>query len=273
MAFTRLTLTSTRSLDVGASKGKAALRKVANLIQGSLGGANAVSGWLLENGNSTATLARSVAGVTMATGSGTVGSVINGTTVSAAWGTSDTVTAAALVTAINANTTVNPFVTATKYFGTVTLSTAVAGNTVGVCGYTFTGVAGTADYTKQQFSIDTSDTAAALDLSIAIQSCPGLNLKVGALSVAGVCYVFLLENRAARSDEILVAGASTVAVAAISTGAAYFIAARTPGLLGNCCTATATGTNMTARSAVAGKLGGGLGGYLSTSQYISSDTK
>ena len=113
MAFTTLTLSSRRSLDLGATKGRGALRKVANLLQGALSGANAVDGWMIHN-NVSAASARAVAGVTMATGSGTVGSVINGTTVSVTWATSDTASITAIVAALKANSTVNSFMTATN---------------------------------------------------------------------------------------------------------------------------------------------------------------
>ena len=277
MSFTQLTLTTRRPLDLGASKSKPALRKFANLLQGALSGSNAVDGWLLHNSgpddNTASASARALAGFTFATGTGTVGSIINGTSVTATWATSDTATSAALVTAINANTTVNPLVMASKYFGKVTLATCIAGDAINICGYTFTGVAGTANYQKGQFSIDTDDTAAALDLTKAIQSTHGLNQKIAAVSAAGVVYLPLVENRAARSDETISSSQSTFTIVAITTGAAYFVVARQPGLLGNACTATATGTNLTAISAVSGKLGGGRGGYLSTGQYVSSDTR
>lgn len=273
MSHLQIAVSSPRSIDLGATKGRAALRKAINHLMGVVSGSKAAGGWLIQNCNTTAALARSVAGITMATGTGTVGSVINGTSVTATWGTSDTATAAALVTAINANTTVNPLVMASKYAGKFVLTTAIAGDTLVVGGVTFTGVAGTADYAKNQFSIDTSDTAAALDLSISIQSHPELNQRFGALAVTDTCWIFTLDNSAVDSTKLLASTTATCVPTAIAAGAYYFIAARQPGLLGNACTATATGTNMTAVSQVSGKLGGGRGGYLSTSQYITSATK
>jgi len=56
-----------------------------------------------------------------------------------------------------------------KASGTVTLDTAVAGNTVTVNGHLYTAVAGTpSDFTE--FSIDTDDTAAAASLAAAINA-------------------------------------------------------------------------------------------------------
>lgn len=272
MSYVQLVLSSRRALDLRASKGLPALRKFANLLQGALAGTNMVDGWLLQN-NVSAQYARALALYTFSTGVGVVGSIINGTTVSVTWGTSDTATAAALVAAINASTTVNPIVMATKYFGILTPTTAIAGDTVNVCGWLFTGVAGTADYAKGQFSIDTDDTATALDLGKAINATPGLNQKVAAMGGGAACYLALIENRAARSDEILSSTTSTIVPTAFAAGARYFVIARQPGFLGNCVTATATGTNLAVGSAVSGKLGSGTGGYLSTGQYLTSDTK
>lgn len=274
MSYLQVSINSPRPLDLRASKGKAALRKVINHLTGVVSGVTPVGSWLIDNNTgSTTPLSRAVAGVTMATGTGTVGSVINGTSVTATWATSDTATAAALVTAINANSTANRIVMASKYAGYFTLTSAIAGDTVVVGGVTFTGVAGTADATKNQFSIDTSDTAAALDLAASIQFNSGTNARFGAVSAAGVCYIFTLDNTATDSTKLLASTTSTCVPTQIAAGAYYFIAARQPGLIGNCCTATATGTNMTAISAVSGKLGSGFGGYYSTSQYVTSDSK
>ena len=73
--------------------------------------------------------------------------------------------AAGTITDITANVSiVDPRAT-----GTVTLATAVAGNTVTVNGLVYTGVVGVpANYT--QFSVDTSDTAAAASLAAAINT-------------------------------------------------------------------------------------------------------
>lgn len=60
--------------------------------------------------------------LTMASSSGTVGGTIGGTAVTVTWGTSDTLSAAALATAINANATVSKWVSATSALGVVTLT-------------------------------------------------------------------------------------------------------------------------------------------------------
>lgn len=275
MSFIQLNLTTTRNLDLGATKGRGALRKISNALLGSMSGTGPFKGWSVLQGSAalaTGSLSRSAAGCTLSSGSGAVGSVINGTTVTATWASSDTNSAGLIVAAINANTTVNPFVGATKYVGTLTLATVVAGTTINVCGYTFTATS-SATGKPNEFDISGNDAADATALAAAINACPELNQKLVASSASGVVYVGLTENRAARSDETLTASASTVTCSAITTRAAYLIFALQPGALGNCCTATATGTGVTAFSAVSGKLGGGTGGYVSTGRYLTSDMR
>jgi phage tail sheath gpL-like len=73
--------------------------------------------------------------VTLSGASGTVGATINGVSITVAYATSDTVTAAALAAAINAsvNALVQPFVTAIAAAGVVTVTAktpGVAGNTI-----------------------------------------------------------------------------------------------------------------------------------------------
>lgn len=65
--------------------------------------------------------------LTIASGSGAVGGVINGTTVTVTWATSDTATATALAAAINANATTKKFIVATSAAGVVTLTAFPAG--------------------------------------------------------------------------------------------------------------------------------------------------
>lgn len=66
---------------------------------------------------------------------------------------------------------------ATKATGDITLASAIAGNTVTVNGLTYTGVAG-AKADNTEFSIDTSDTAAATDLANSITN----DVRVGTVN-------------------------------------------------------------------------------------------
>lgn len=281
MPFVQLTFNNRRPIDIGSTKGKAALRKVANFLQGAIAGTRTVDGWQLLNDNTpqsgtTAAGAACRAGAVglFATGTGTETCIINGTSVAVTWATSDANSVSLMVAAILANTTVNPFVAATKYVGKVTLATVLAGETIDICGYKFTGTAA-ATGSPGEFSIATDDAAASTALALAINSTPGLSSKVVAVpDGTDSVYIGIADNRAARPDEVILKGAATFTVVQIAaTGAYYMVFARQPGKLGNCCTLTVSGTNHSAKSAVSGKLGGGLGGYLSTSQYISSDSK
>ena len=68
--------------------------------------------------------------LTIASGSGAVGGTIGGTLVTVTWATSDTASAAALATAINANASTSALVHATSSLGVVTL-TSLLGGTLG----------------------------------------------------------------------------------------------------------------------------------------------
>ena len=76
----------------------------------------------LQKGSTAAKGASATGTLTIAGGAGAVGGTICGTLVTAVWATSDTVAAAAVAAAINANATVNKFVFATSALGVVTLT-------------------------------------------------------------------------------------------------------------------------------------------------------
>jgi phage tail sheath gpL-like len=107
------------------------LNRLINYLASVLGGAR--SGAVTIEARNTAVAATGT--VTLSSSSGTVGATINGVSVTTAFATSDTVTAAALAAAINASGSalVNKHVTATSALGVVTV-TAVhpgyAGNAV-----------------------------------------------------------------------------------------------------------------------------------------------
>lgn len=223
-------------------------------------GANEATGiQLLPNG------ASGVAAGTMflvSSATGTVATVINGTSVDVSADADDTVTANLIVAAVNANATVSKFCAATNYSTRVTFSTAVAGNKITILGVTFTGVAGTATAGTDTFSIDTSDTATALSFVTNINAHPILSQKLFAMSVAGVAYVFMAPGQSAAAAGSVIEAASTIAIlpttGAISAGTFVLVQAKQVGELGNCCTTTASagGGTYTASSA---KMAGGLG--------------
>jgi phage tail sheath gpL-like len=76
---------------------------------------------------SSANAVRASGTLTISSGTGAVGGTIGGTAKTVTWATSDTASAAALATAINADTTINKLVTATSAAGVVTLAANVPG--------------------------------------------------------------------------------------------------------------------------------------------------
>lgn len=70
---------------------------------------------------STADAVRAAGTLTLSSGSGAVGGVINGTTVTDTWASSDANSAGLIAAAINANTTVNKFVSASASGAVVTV--------------------------------------------------------------------------------------------------------------------------------------------------------
>lgn len=261
MANINLSLVSTAPLSLGPSRGKAALRKLVNRLMGILSGAAGKSAsWSLSNSEAS-TVAHRAAGLWLSGSTGTVSCLVNGTQVDVTYATSTTVTAGLMVTAINADATASTFVSANQYVGKLTLATAVTGNQVQIGPVVFTAlVAGATATAPDQFVLGGSDTASALSLANAINAHPELGNRVTAVNSAGVVYVALLENRAPRSDEVLRTLASTITVNnQIVAGGLLVVVAHSPGLIGNACTLTASGTGASVVSLVSGKLGGGLG--------------
>lgn len=197
---------------------------------------------------------------------GTIGKAA--TAVVVVYATSGVATATALAAAIRANTTVNRKVTATNVAMVVTLSTVTAGQYLDVCNVRFTGVAGTV-VKYGDFSIDTSNTAAALSLALAINRHPSTAMRYRALSVAGVVYIVpstyrtltpTMDKWAVLSNP---GSFTTIALTARvpAANARCFVLAVTPGDAGNEIALAASGTGVTqlTNSATAGYLGNGTG--------------
>jgi len=255
MAYTILQLNSRAPLSLGSKKGKDALRLVVNRAMATLAGAKNSTAFSILNSEASGISARAAAVCKMATSTGTVGMIVDGTTVSVTWATSDAASQAALVTAINADATVAALgVKASKRVGVLTLASLSSGSVINVCGFRFT--AGT------DFSVAGTDNQDAAAFAVAINARAGLSEKLVAVpdAAAGVLYLGLLEDRAARSGEVVrqESGTGLTVTSAIASGDFCVLFAQVPGAIGNACTCTATGTNVTAHSAVSGKLGGGL---------------
>ena len=267
MAYTLLRLNGTQPLSIGTKKGKDALRAVANRLMATLGGSAKSDAWSIANSEAAGVASHAAAVCKMATSSGTVGVVINGVSLTVTWATSDTVSQGLLVTAINANgPTAALGIKATQRVGVLTLSTLAAASVLDICGTRL--VAGT------DFSIAGTDLQDAQALAVAINANPRLSAKLVAVpdASAGVCYICLLENRAARSDETLalISGSGLTVTAQIVAGAYSVVFSQTPGGIANGVTVTATGTAVTAHSAVTGKLGGGVN---AAPTFLTSDAR
>ena len=272
MAHTLLKISSSKPLRLDSVRGKhVPLRRVVNKVMGILGGNDKSSNYAILNEEGSPSMSHAGAVCKMATGTGTVGVVINGTTVTVTWATSDTVAQGLLVTAINANSTVRLLgVRATQSVAVLTLASLSSTAVINICGIRFTATT--------DFSVAGTDNQDAAALAVAINANRDLQDKLVAIpdAAAGVCYLALMENRLPRSDEkvILESGTGLTVTSGFALAAYSAVFSRVPGAIANACTLTATGTNTTAHSAVSGKLGGGAGGaFASTSTFITSDMR
>jgi phage tail sheath gpL-like len=99
---------------------------VHDLLTGIINGAKDRGAALYVN-TSAVTGAFATGTLTLSSGSGSVGGTIGGTAVTVTWATSDTNSAALIAAAINANTTVNKFCSATSSGTVVTITAASVG--------------------------------------------------------------------------------------------------------------------------------------------------
>jgi hypothetical protein len=133
-------------------------------------------------------------------------------------------------TAVVTNTVVVNGVTFTaikqRATGTITAASAVAGDTCSVKGVTFTGVAGAVDLdaTPNNFSIDTSDTAAAASLVLAINAHPSLAGFVTATSALGVVTVRAVTSGTAANSYALTGTAVRLAAGAAALAGGIAVA-------------------------------------------------
>jgi phage tail sheath gpL-like len=115
--------------DFGAKNdsAKQVASNIDGIIWGALQGVLANSSPKIHVSYSSADAVLASGTLTISSGSGSVGGTIGGTAKTVTWATSDTASAAALVTAINADTTINKLVIATSAAGVVTLTALVPG--------------------------------------------------------------------------------------------------------------------------------------------------
>lgn len=255
--------------------GSEALRHLANVLQDIASGREPSDGVSWNANDATALGSEAflspAAGVLVCSGgAGAMGATIDGTLVTAAFSTSDTVTAGLIAAAIRANTSVNRKVTATNIGMQLTLASVTAGQFIDICNTRFTAVSG-APANFGEFDMSGSDTADATSLALAINRHPSLSMRWKAVSSAAVVYLFPTTDRAGRQFETIVNSGPfttfTVQQATPAAGTKVGIIAINPGPIGECCTVVASGTGVTYSTANAGKLGGAMGGG-STPYYV-----
>lgn len=197
--------------------------------------------------------------VLLSSASGTVGPTINGTAATVAFDTSDTITATAIATAINAASALNGIILARNNVATVTLASVAAGDVVDILGWKFTGYNGTT-IDLFQFDMSGNDAADAAALVAKINAAPGLSSLVFADSAAGVVYVGLKPGITLTAGQIILSYASTMTVAngTFAAGAQVLMLAVTTGKVGNTCVISAAGTGTTIANSRT-KLAGGAG--------------
>lgn len=202
---------------------------------------------------------------------GAVGGIFNGVTVTAAFSVSDAVTAPLIVAAINSssNALVQGFVRASQTFATLTLATMTAGSLVrirlgsGAQASEYVLVATAAATSRLgEFSIAGSDTADALALCDAINAFPVLNQTIRAESVAGVAFIYAMDN-VATGKEVSIQGSGITRTAGFVAGLRIHVENPIPGAQGNAVTFALSGTGVTVANANT-RMVGGTGGVTGT---------
>lgn len=202
-------------------------------------------------------LAYASAAGTVASGSGTLTTTINGTAVAVTWATSDINSAGLMAAAINANASVNRLVEATNQTARINMGTPAVGNRVFVCGVEFVCVATPA-------RINEFSTAA--NFITAVNAHPSLKHKLYAAGPTGSNSVSLCKRKnysLKPNDTVTQIGAMAIVGPNFPASQTYGIGCLTPGLIGNCITVTTAGTGNVAEFVTGGKLTGGAGGFTS----------
>lgn len=244
-------------LTFGAKGTGADLAAIARWLEGVAGGfaagENAVD---VHRGSTDAAPYAARAVAVMATSSGTVGVVLNGVTLTVAWGTSDVVTQTALAAAIRASVSavVAGLVGASNLGATASLVSSVAGDWVeiqpiGGAPVRFTAIASDGvggPGAQGTFKVGGTDTAAAAALVAAVKKHPLFKDRLYVANAAGVVTFLQMENSTTVKYRIQKSGAPITLSAAgnFAAQASCLIWALQKGKIGNCMTIAASGTNV-----------------------------
>jgi hypothetical protein len=257
MAHSILCLTHDNTLNQRGRRGKNLLRAFLNKAMGTMSGGERGSNFTLV-GSGTDLVAANSAGIS-ASGSGTIGIVIAGVTLTGATGASDIIDAGMIAAVINASTNakIQYLFGSTNLKSTLSLSTVLAGTTVTLAGFRFTAIAGTAENGKDgDFVIGGDNTADANSLALAINRHPYANKYLFAIPAVADCHVFPKAaawwTAATAFTPNIPANAVKASATTVTVGSATFAASnyygiwcKIPGKLGNNVVLAASGTGQT----------------------------
>ncbi len=259
---TALVLEHYDALSDVSSSGKAqALTRIANLLNGAVSGAGHQRAVAVELFQNSSAPCKAFGTYVLATASGDLDTVINGVTITTAYDTSDIITATAIAAAINASTDalVQYIVEASNWRANVALATSVDGNWLELTlsdGRKWRFVSGT-DFTNTG-----TDSQDATSLASAINATPILNHHVYAYTSTGNVRVH--QRRGAAATFTAAKFGAPLTLTANAATATVGVSALQPGVMGNCITTTASGTNITAGAA---RLVGGTGVNASATRF------
>lgn len=257
MPVTRIAIQHDSGIDLGSASsplsGDQLTRLLATLLRAP--SEKGVSGLSIERQTSSS-LGRACSFLSFVSTSGTIGGEINGNSFTFASTGVDATDATTFVTAVNASTAdgVVNAVKVTQLQGSLTLSSAVAGNSFILGGLQFTAVAAGSVVGNGQFAIAASDTLTAVNIAAAINANPKLPFTVLATSSGAVVRIFSLDGTSPKLTSL----ASTITASAFALSKWVLLYAIDGGALGNSVTLTVTGTGVTATGTVNARMTGGV---------------
>jgi len=186
------------------------------------------------------------------TGSGVVGAIINGVTISTTWATSDTATAGVLSGLINASVSplVQNMVRSSRVYGTITCSGSAAAGSINFLGANIT--IGTAAPKAGQYGYVQSTGTGATDaaaLAACINTHPSLNGIVIGQALATVCRIVYIPDVVPTNAGITIVHPSWTR-ADINTNNVGVLFSTHKGRVGNAISLAATGTGVTVSGAL-----------------------
>lgn len=223
------------------------LQALANHLDGLKGGSRRFNALRVWADGATPRPARAV--VKFATSSGVVGATINGVAVTVTWATSDANSGTLFAAAVNASTNalVQYLVQACNIAGTVALASVAAGDFVefyvaGVGTFRFTAKNGGA-LDAAEFDMSGTDTADAASFVTQFNNRPVLNQYFIAESTSGTVTIRQLSGTTVLAT--MGKSAATFTLTALAAGAETLVSSLVPGVVGNCQSIAASGTNVT----------------------------